>query len=329
MGNGSTDVPTDLFDPTTGVSLGPTGLDAGPGGAPINMMMPTFSPDGKEVAFNHYDTGAGHTIAVMDFDNATNTFSKLRDVATLPSTLYAGWPTFTPDDQYLFFAGGTDNEYDTVSDSPPNPPNPTGNIYIAHIPSATIATADMLNGVSAGKVYLPFTDDPNLNFEPTILPVASGGYYWVVFTTRRNYGNTVNGDPYVGAGGAPSPRKKLWVSAINIAPASGEVGAPTMAADITHPAFYLDGQELTPGNMRAFWALDPCEQNGATCQTGNQCCSGFCRQTTDDGGIAFECVTPPSGCSQADEKCTVASDCCGATQGYQCINGFCAMPSPQ
>jgi len=331
MGNGTSDVPSALFNPRTGASIPAPGLDPEDGGAPINMMMPTFSPDGKEVAFNHYDTGGGHTVAVMDFDNATNTFSNLRDVATLPATNYAGWPTFTPDDQYLFFANGTNAEYDTISDSPPNPPQPVGNIYIAHIPSKTIAPANTLNGVVAGAdggtgTYLPFADDPNLNFEPTILPVASGGYYWVVFTTRRNYGNTINGDPYVGAGGAPSSRKKLWVAAVDISAA----GTVTAAADLTHPAFYLDGQELAAGNMRAFWALDPCQQNGISCNTGDQCCSGFCRQTTgEDGGIEFACVTPPTGCSQENEACTTASDCCGASQGYDCINGFCAAPTPK
>ena len=58
----------------------------------------------------------------------------------------------------------------------------------------------------------------------------------------------------------------------------------TAAADVTHPAFYLDGQEVTAGNMRAFWALDPCLQTGTTCSTGDQCCTGFCRQQTEDDG---------------------------------------------
>ncbi|MGO8995299.1 MAG: hypothetical protein ACLQVI_18435 [Polyangiaceae bacterium] len=331
LGNPTTDVPSALFNPRTGAQIPAPGLDdGGVGGGPLNMMMPAFSPDGKEVAFTHYDTGLGHTIAVMDFDNTTNTFSNLRDVATVPSTLYAGWPTFTPDDLYLFFAGGTSDEYDSMSDSPPTPPQPTSNIYIAHIPSKTIATADQLNGLIAGKVYLPFPDDPNLNFEPTILPVAAGGYYWVVFTSRRNYGNIVNGDPYVGTGGEPSPRKKLWVAAISIAANGGETPPVTAAADVTHPAFYLDGQEVTAGNMRAFWALDPCLQTGTTCSTGDQCCTGFCRQQTeDDGGIAFSCVVAPTGCSQANEKCTTSADCCGVSAGYQCINGFCSAPSPK
>ena len=34
-------------------------------------------------------------------------------------------------------------------------------------------------------------EEAHLNYEPTILPIAIGGYYWVVFTSRRCYGNTL------------------------------------------------------------------------------------------------------------------------------------------
>ena len=159
---------------------------------------------------------------------------------------------------------------------------------------------------------MPFADDVDLNFEPTILPEAVGGYFWVVFTSRRNYGNLVNGDPFVGTGGAPSPRKKLWVAAIDI---QNPEHPYTQAQDLTHPAFYLEGQELASGNMRGFWALDPCESTGQSCQTGDECCTGFCRQTNGpDGGIIFACV-PPSGCAQEGEKCATVSDCCGSSGG--------------
>jgi hypothetical protein len=313
--------PSALFDSHDGSAIPAPGLD----GQKLHMMMPAFSPDGKHVAFNHYDTGAGKTIATMDFDPSTNTFSNLKDVVTLP-TGYAGWPAFTPDSEYLFFAAGTDAEYDTVSDDTSHVPQPTSDLSIAHVPSKTMASADALNGVANGASYLPFPDDPHLNFEPTILPVAAGGYYWVVFTSRRNYGNTVNGDPYVGSGGAPSPRKKLWVAAIDIDSAEHPA---TAARDITHPAFYLDGQELSAGNMRAFWALDPCHPQGDPCNTGDECCSGFCRQTNEpDGAVVFACV-PPSGCSHESEKCTTAADCCDVNQGAECINGFCAKLGPR
>ncbi|HEY3820428.1 MAG TPA: Ig-like domain-containing protein [Polyangiaceae bacterium] len=324
----SGDLPATLYDTATGAVIPSTGLSTAP-----HMMMPIFSADGKMIAFTHYDKDQGHSVAVMDFDNATNTFSNLRDVATLPAATYVGWAAITPDDQFVFFAGGTHVEYSTISDAagntsyPANMVDPTSNLYIAHIPSLTEVPADQLNGnTSAGTSYLPFPDDVDLNFEPTILPEAVGGYFWVVFTSRRNYGNLVNGDPYIGAAGAPSPRKKLWVAAIDIQ--NPEVPY-TKAVDLTHPAFYLEGQELASGNMRGFWSLDPCEANGQSCLTGDECCSGFCRQTNGpDGGSIFACV-PPSGCAQEGEKCATAADCCGAQAGTQCIAGYCATPAAQ
>ena len=55
-----------------------------------------------------------------------------------------------------------------------------------------------------------------LNYEPTVNPVATGGYAWVVFTSRRMYGNVATIPPY-----CSDPRgvdlvqnittKKLWV----------------------------------------------------------------------------------------------------------------------
>jgi hypothetical protein len=315
------DLPSLLYDTKTGTDLKATGQ-------PAHMMMPIFSPDGKMVAFNHYDTGTGHTIAVMSFDNKTNTFSGLKDIATMPNS-YLGWPAFTPDDKFVFFASGTDIEYDTISDDTSAIPNPTSDLYAAHVATTTNAMQNELDGLDASsKYYLPFGEmnEGHLNYEPTILPEAVGGYFWVVFTTRRNYGNLVNGDAYVGTGGSPSPRKKLWVAAVDIDTMEHPI---LKAQDLTHPAFYLDGQELAAGNMRGFWALDPCESNGMSCQTGDECCSGFCRQQSGpDGGMQFVCV-PPTGCAQEGEKCTTAADCCGAASGTQCIAGFCATPLAQ
>ena len=315
------DLPSALFDPKNGQPIPAPGLD----GANLHMMMPIFSPDGKMVAFNHYDAGKGHTVAVMDFAAATNTFSNLRDVASLPSS-YLGWPAFTPDNKFLFFAAGTNLEYDTVSDNTMVIPQPTSDLWVAHIPTATQASADELNGVGGGGYYLPFGEmaEGHLNYEPTLLPLSVGGYYWVVFTSRREYGNTLNAaDPY-DLNAAPGARKKLWVAAVDM---DTQEHPFSKAQDITHPAFYLDGQELSSGNMRGFWALDPCAQNGSGCETGDQCCTGFCRQTTGaDGGPTFTCV-PPAGCANTSEKCTTTADCCGASSGVTCISGFCATPA--
>jgi hypothetical protein len=313
------DMPSALFNTKTGAAIPAPGLD----GANLHMMMPIFSPDGKMVAFNHYDSGQGHSVAVMDFNVMTNTFSNMRDVATIPS-VYLGWPTFTPDNKFLLFAAGTNIEYDTVSDNTMVIPQPTSDIYVAHIPTKTQAPADELNGKAGGMYYLPFGEaaEGHLNYEPTIMPLEIGGYYWVVFTTRREYGNTLNdADPY-NLNAMPGARKKLWVSAIDIDSVEHPI---TTAADITHPPFYLDGQELSAGNMRGFWARDPCKQNGNTCMSGDECCGGYCRQANTDAGQAFVCV-PPMGCAKEAEKCTTTADCCSAG-GAVCIGGFCATPA--
>jgi hypothetical protein len=153
-------------------------------------------------------------------------------------------------------------------------------------------------------------------------PVPSGGYAWVVFTSRRMYGNVAtidpfNSDPRTTDLSSTPTTKKLWVAAIDLNAKPG--------TDPSHPAFYLPAQEILAGNSRGYWVVDPCEQNGASCLTGDQCCSGYCEDV--DGG--FVCGTQPPGCSGLSNKCTTSSDCCGSSQGIQCIDGYCSQPTPQ
>ena len=70
------------------------------------------------------------------------------------------------------------------------------------------------------------------NYEPTALPVAAGGYYWVVFTSRRSYGNTIdNSDP---DNTPPNVKpKKLWVAALDI---NGNPPGDTSHPPSTSPA---------------------------------------------------------------------------------------------
>ncbi len=238
------------------------------------------------------------------------------------------WPGLTslPDWKTVVYNTVNVGDYATWNDYG-SEANHYGDLWMADPTTAIVTPLDALNGVSGGKVYLPYGDaEAHLNYEPTALPVAVGGYYWVVFTSRREYGNMItNGsDPGhpVDAGPFethPATRKKLWVAAVDLNVVPG--------TDPSHPAFYLDGQEALAGNMRGFWALDPCAQKGATCASGDECCSGFCRETGGtDSGTALICVAQPTGCSQEFEKCTTAADCCGVAQGYQCLNGFCAQP---
>src|SRR5262249_17752949 len=133
----------------------------------------------------------------------------------------------------------------------------TANIRAVNVATKVSIALDLLNG----QGYVPQgVRDNDLDFEPTVLPIGSGGYFWIMFTSRRTSGNRLLG-----------PRdatKRLWVSAFDVNAIDG--------VDASHPAFYIAGQELTSGNSRGFWALDPCKQNGNSCESGDECCEGFC-----------------------------------------------------
>jgi hypothetical protein len=175
-----------------------------------------------------------------------------------------------------------------------------------------------------GNIDPDHADDVNLNYEPTVNPVASGGYAWVVFTSRRMYGSVADIPPF-----CSDPRgvdliqnitsKKLWVAAVDLNAPSG--------TDPSHPAFYLPAQEILAGNARAFWVLEPCRMDGEECETGDQCCNGFC-SATGDPGDPLECTPVGSGeCSMTQEACETTADCCDPND--TCINGFCAPSTPQ
>lgn len=325
------------------------------GGNKKKAIAPAFSPDGTRLAYGDRDSEAnGHRLSILNVNLGASPpmFTDLAQLAANPNKVL-GWPSFLPDSKAVLYQEGT--TYDTGGW--------TNKSQLQHycgelswVDTATKLTAplDALNGYNKDKSsYMPFADvadpdtannppggvcntqDLHTNYEPTVLPVAVGGYYWVVFTSRRAYGNfiwqgagsvTPTGDlPFDntqdGSGAIKGYRKKLWVAAIDI---NGQAGT-----DISHPAFLLEGQEMEAGNMRGFWALDPCKADGAGCEGGDECCNGFCRAVDDgDGGTKNACVAPPSGCANESERCKVAADCCDAPSGTTCVNGFCAAPTP-
>jgi hypothetical protein len=315
IGNPSGDRPSKLYDTKSGAVIAAPGFD----GVVTHALMPMFSPDGKHVAFNDYDSGMGHSLFVMDFAKATHTFSGKKQVAN-DATLWLGWPAFTPDSANVVFEKINDGDYATWNFYGSEPDHKS-DLYTVPEGGGAAVALDGLNGIANGTTYLPYGDpEAHMNFEPTILPVAAGGYFWVVFTSRREYGNTItDANPYEYQ---PAKRKKLWVAAIDIAPKAG--------VDPSHPAFYLPGQELGAGNMRGFWVLDPCKQNGIDCSSGDECCEGFCRQVNQpDGAVSYQCVPPPNGCSQEYESCKTSADCCANNPPMLCIDGHCAIPTPQ
>jgi len=320
--------PSQLFDTKSGNAIVAPSFSS----QVTYALTPNFSPDGAHLAFNNRDLSEGHTLSVMDYDSSTSppTFSNLRTALENPDKVVA-WPSFLPDSGAIVFHEG--DSFDTAKYQ-------GGALYadlrMVSTDGANTQSLSQLNGYdSSGKSYLPYGDaeEGHLDYEPSVLPVPVGGYYWVLFTSRRAYGNTIApggsvprgedkwGKPLTGEEESPSPRKKIWLAPIDL--------DYTGKLDPSHPAIYLPGQELESGNMRAFAALEPCRSNGGSCESAAECCTGFCRQTgRDEAGPVLQCVPPPkNACSQEDEPCAVAGDCCNSLE--LCINKRCASPTPE
>jgi hypothetical protein len=227
---------------------------------------------------------------------------------------HPGWPFFLPDNRAVIFAIGSAADYSGsgaglgVQGAVGLTGAPSSDLYIVDLFSGTstlLAKAMGFNtpaDASSNSTYLPYgaSEETHHNYYPTVSPVASGGYFWVFFDSYRHYGN--NG-----------LMRQLFGAAVDVRMDG------TYKTDPSHPPFYVTGQELGTGNHRAFTALDPCHADGQSCTTGVDCCKGYCTNGT--------CGQPlQPRCSNTDETCTSASQCCDKSES--CIGGFCAQIVP-
>jgi hypothetical protein len=294
-------------------------IGLGPG---VSAYLPAISPDGLHYAFTNGAGDAfgttGRSISLMDLhvDPLSNslTFSNrqlVMDNGTGGSV--AKFVSFLPDSDHIVLQEGENfctlwgEMLPTIDRTCMNYSyeGATGRLYMI---DATLREQVELGILNQGNALL----DRQRNYEPFALPVTAGGYFWVVFTSLREYGNTYTGT---------NVRKQLWVAAISTNPSPG--------VDPSHPPFYLPNQSATR-NERGFWALQPCANDGSSCQTGDECCGGFCRPSNvSDPSSPTVCKLPPSGsCSQVAEKCATTADCCDAPNGVTCIGAVCTTQSP-
>jgi hypothetical protein len=296
--NGDTSIPgppgagTGLWDTATGALVTGSGLDAS------HLSMPSFAPDGTKLAYVGLTGADLGTLSVWGFDlpGAKVVGSPLKLVDKGAGQPIA-WPSMTPDAKWAIYHRGPNDTRTGLADL----------FFASTVTPGQEVRLAKLDG--DGYPFAAGTRDLSYNYEPTFAPVPSGGFFWVVFTSRRTYGNQrLEGKDAV---------KLLWVAAIDLNPTAG--------ADPSHPAFLLPGQDETQINMRGFWALDPCKGDGAGCATGTECCGGFCDGSGADGGLVCKSA---GTCSQDGDKCNATADCCNAAGGSTCINHVCAEPGP-
>jgi hypothetical protein len=307
-------------------------------------MDPAFSPDGTKLAViqgsteslqypnntnfylnDYYENLTGGGLQIVDFANGA--FSNLRmgvvqSGAAGGSNTYFSYPSFAPDSATLAFQASDAPDgchyvdSPTVADCGPTTEE-IGSVYITK------------DGTTSAIRLANLSDPPavanagaNNTFEPTFNPNARGGYFWVVVSSTRAWGNKKF--PLGANGGTQNIDKRLWVAAID---------ETTGTVDPSHPAFFLQSQELAYNgnaaapsiNMRGFWSLSSCTASStdgstggaAACGSGFECCSGFCEMGT--------CVNSGSvSCAQVSQGCTTTADCCGNSGGaITCNNGVC------
>ena len=188
--------------------------------------------------------------------------------------------------------------------------------------------------------------DRNKAYQATMLPTATGGFRWAVFTSTRPYGNTINlpavqqdysnTASYTAMLNTSEIQSMLWVSAVD--------DAVSGATDRSHPAFFLPNQNYSESgshylNERAYWVTEACRAAGSSaasaCDVDEDCCggtatpkTGVCRiDTPISSPPTRHCATvpPANACIAAGGACTANSDCCF---NNPCVANICTKPPP-
>jgi hypothetical protein len=234
---------------------------------------------------------------------------------------YPAWPFVTPDGRAVVFA--LISEPDFASAFPGRETPAKSELWYVDLDTLETVKLENANTGSAPEDLLA-------NYYPTVMPVTIGGYFWVYWTARRDYGHildaAVSGDSRKDA-----ISKRIWAAAIK---PKADMGGDVMAAgplkDPSFPGFYVEGQTES-GNIRSFATLNPCLDNGAACSSGLDCCCGYCVMAPGDPQGMCSCEVPT--CAKKNEKCTDHSDCCPPTNPDEpqnrCIAGFCNFIVPE
>jgi hypothetical protein len=201
-----------------------------------------------------------------------------------PAGVADSYPSWTPDSSHIAFGHGSGSRSE----------NQRGALYMMGRDGSGVVRLDKACGETVN------------NFQPRFSPFDGGGYFWLSFLSRRDYGNAS-----VGTRG--KDLQQIWVTAIKKDAKPGE--------DPSEVAYWVAGQRTTTRNISAYWAPRPCRTDGESCSVGSECCGGDCRPGAE--GALVCSPPPPDSCRKAGQTCSTSADCCG---GLLCDGNVCILP---
>lgn len=280
----------------------------------VRVAWPSFTPEGNAVVYQRqYRTSR----SVLNGGVLASGWSP-SDINTVAGALAEIWMSDVPSTaataakptRLLALNGLTSSGTSYLPQDARTVGTPLPTAYHRDNGSFTITQADSCTNTGvASSVY-----DYRLNYLPNLSPVQAGNMNWVIFTSRRMYGNVAYDDPWdaepgYGCNSGNPPTKKLWVAALD--------KNWTPGTDPSHPAFYLPGQELKAGNSDAYWVASECLEIGEACTSNDDCCGGIGDSPTTSCKVVSTTTVPPSRecqsfdtCSGVGQACADSGDCC-------------------
>jgi hypothetical protein len=241
-----------LYNPDTAEVI-PSNVTAAAATGPTatrSALMADWSPDGKKVVFastpnaNQWIDLSGGSIAIMDYEYQAgqHVFSPATfpfpSTVTLANGIYNNFffPSFSPDNQLIVMNASR-------SAWRSNPARAAGQrLMLAAADASWMVDLEAMNGGMADL------DTTWAHWAPTV----GSDYYWVVFSSERDYGHRItqsNTAPACVANGVLQC-KQIWIGAVARNKLTGVV-----TVDPSFPPMWLPGQDMEADNISPYWSV--------------------------------------------------------------------------